>query len=181
MSVGFTERRWKVREDNGLLWKQIREGFFISPDNGTSWSDARPEITLHSFADVSRYEETFDHLPSLPEKGTHTIVDTVHVANQCPMDVCLAPLEAINFCPECGSYDLVPMNRPTEPGHCYCSNCSQELFKRVNYDDAIAENLKRRHLLEEFYKEVQRILSDVDGSTRVQAQLSNALRKVEQA
>jgi len=118
------ERRWRVRNEPTTVWKQTEEGFFISGNNGYSWEVPRGILTEETFQDVARYEETFDHLPSLPEKEPN-------VTNQCPMDVCLAP--------------------------------------------------KRLALLEDFYEEVQRILSDVDGSARVQAALSNALRKVDHA
>jgi len=48
-------------------------------------------------------------------------------------------------------------------------------------DVCLCPTSKRLTLLEDFYEEVCRIVSEVDGSTKVQATLSNALRKVDHA
>lgn len=130
----FKERRWRyLKNKNHLVaLRKLGERTWNSWDGGKTWEHDGQYYGEFAQNTMSFVEETFDHLPFLPEGEAlaSTEEKNEQLTQRCPMDVCLAP--------------------------------------------------QRLKVLEDFYEEIQRIISEENGSTRVQAAISNALRKVEQ-
>ncbi len=65
-----------------------------------------------------------------------------------------------SFCSECGSSNLIDMVEATEPGHRYCGDCKQELFKSLHYIASITSHLQANAALTTTVERLEREMDE---------------------